>query len=177
MSEKIGISEEEFERKLAEVRKRNITPLGGELAYLITNDSDYTGKVKKQLFKKVGIQVKLKKNVSKLMKTLNREIGVLDGREAFNLVNLVNPDLIILDLMLPVLHGYEVLRRIKKNMRMSHILLVILSAKTLKMNIDKGMRLDADDYAIKLFSVAELVIKVKDSLKNKMNVHKEFTCL
>ena len=54
LSEKVGISEEEFERSLTEVRKRNITPLGGKLAYLIT----------KQLFKEVGIQVKLKKNVS-----------------------------------------------------------------------------------------------------------------
>lgn len=75
LSEKIGINEEEFERKLIEVRKRNITPLGGELAYLITNDPDYKGKVTKQLFKEVGMQMKLKKNISKLMKTLNRGIG------------------------------------------------------------------------------------------------------
>ncbi|MCK4533561.1 haloacid dehalogenase-like hydrolase, partial [bacterium] len=53
LSERIGISEEEFERKFTEVRKRNITPLGGELAYLITNDMDYKGKVTKQLFKEV----------------------------------------------------------------------------------------------------------------------------
>ena len=53
---------------------------------------------------------------------------------------------------------------------------VILSAKTLKIDIDRGMRLGADDYVIKPFSVAELVIKVKKSLKNKINVHKEFTC-
>ncbi len=75
MSEKIGINEEGFERKLAEVRKRNITQLGGELAYLITNDPDYKGKVTKQLFKEVGRQMKLKKNVSKLMVTLNKGIG------------------------------------------------------------------------------------------------------
>ena len=75
LSEKIGINEEKFERKLTEVRKRNITPLGGELAYLITNDPDYKGKVTKQLFKEVGTQVKLKKDVSKLIKTLNKGIG------------------------------------------------------------------------------------------------------
>lgn len=75
MSEKIGIIEEEFEKKLTEVRKRNITPLGGELAYLITNDSDYKGRVTKQLFKEVGRQMKLKKDVSKLMQTLNKGIG------------------------------------------------------------------------------------------------------
>ena len=74
LSEKIGINEEEFERKLTEVRKRNITPLGGELAYLITNDPDYKGKVTKQLFKEIGAQVKLKNNVFKLMKTLIKGI-------------------------------------------------------------------------------------------------------
>ena len=75
LSEKIGINEETFERKLTEVRKRNITQLGGELAYLIINDPDYKGKVTKRLFKEVGMQMKLKKDVSNLMKTLNEGMG------------------------------------------------------------------------------------------------------
>ncbi len=75
LSEQIGIKEEEFERKITEVRKRNIIPLGGELAYLIANDPDYKGRVTKQLFKEVGKQMKLKKNVFKLMKILNKGIG------------------------------------------------------------------------------------------------------
>ncbi len=74
LSEKIGINEERFERKLAEVRRRNIIPLGGELAYLIINDLDYKSKVTKQLFKEVGREMKLKKNVSKLIKILKKGI-------------------------------------------------------------------------------------------------------
>lgn len=75
LSEKIGINEEEFERKITEVRRRNITQLGGELAYLIVSDSDYKGKVTKQLFKEVGTQMKLKKDVFKLMELLNKGIA------------------------------------------------------------------------------------------------------
>ncbi|MCK5305788.1 MAG: response regulator [Candidatus Omnitrophica bacterium] len=93
--------------------------------------------------------------------------GVFNGEEAFDLAGMLNPDLIILDLMLPGLHGYEVLRLIKKNMRLSHIPVVILSAKTLKEDIDKGMRLGADDYVTKPFSIADLVIRVKVLLKNR----------
>ena len=77
---------------------------------------------------------------------------------------ILNPDLIILDLMLPGLHGYEVLRLIKKNMHLSRIPIIILSAKTLKEDIEKGLKLGADAYITKPFSVAELVIKVKELL-------------
>ncbi len=74
LSEKIGIDEETFEKKLAEVRKRNIVQLGGELAQLITIDPDYKDKVTKKLFKEVGRETKLKKDVSKLMKVLEKGI-------------------------------------------------------------------------------------------------------
>lgn len=75
LSEKLGISQEKFEKKLTEVRKRNITQLGGELAYLIINDQEYKGKVAKELFEEVGSQMKLKKDVSKLMEIINKGIG------------------------------------------------------------------------------------------------------
>lgn len=91
----------------------------------------------------------------------------LDGERAFDLVRRLNPDLIILDLMLPGLHGYEVLRLIKKNIELSHIPVVILSAKALKENIDKGIQLGAEVYITKPFSVSELVLKVKEILKKE----------
>jgi HAD superfamily phosphoserine phosphatase-like hydrolase len=78
LSEKIGIDEETFEKKLAEVRKRNIVQLGGELAQLITIDPDYKGKVNKKLFKEVGKEMKLKRDVSKLMKVLDK--GIEDNK-------------------------------------------------------------------------------------------------
>lgn len=96
-----------------------------------------------------------------------RVYGALNGEKAIDLARTENPDLIILDLMLPGLHGYEVLRLLKKNMQIAHIPVVILSAKTLKEDINKGMQLGADAYITKPFSVAELVIRVKEMLKRK----------
>jgi len=75
LSEKIGIDEENFEKKLVKVRRRNIVQLGGELAQLITTDPDYKGKVSKELFKEVGREMKLKDDVSKLIKILEKGIN------------------------------------------------------------------------------------------------------
>ncbi len=74
LSEKIGIDEETFEQKLVKVRERNIVQLGGELAQLITTDPDYKGKVSKKLFHEVAKDIKLKKDVSKLIKVLDKGI-------------------------------------------------------------------------------------------------------
>ena len=94
--------------------------------------------------------------------------GALDGEKALDLARTTNPDLIILDLMLPRLHGYEIIRLIKKNMRLSCIPIIILSAKTLKEDINKGIKLGANVYISKPFSVAELLIKVKELLENRI---------
>jgi DNA-binding response OmpR family regulator len=93
-------------------------------------------------------------------------IGVFDGEKAFDLARTASPNLIILNLMLPGLHGYDVLKLIKKNMNLSRIPIVILSAKTLKEDIEKGLELGADAYITKPFNVAEIVISVKELLKN-----------
>jgi len=74
LSEKIGIDEETFEEKLVKVRTRNIVQLGGELAQLIITDPDYKGKVTKKVFHEVAKDIKLKRDVSKLMKVLEKGI-------------------------------------------------------------------------------------------------------
>jgi 2-hydroxy-3-keto-5-methylthiopentenyl-1-phosphate phosphatase len=70
LSAKIGVSSERFDRKIEDIRRRNITQLGGELAHLITQDPDYAGKVTKDLLYEAGKEVKLKKGVGDLLKIL-----------------------------------------------------------------------------------------------------------
>jgi len=70
LSAKLGISAEQFDRKIEEIKRRNIAQLGGELAHLIVRDPEYTGKVSKGLLYEVGKEVKLKKGVPELMKIL-----------------------------------------------------------------------------------------------------------
>ncbi len=71
LSGKLGVSSKEFSEKIEEIKKRNITQLGGELAYLIVNDPAYKGKVTKELLYQTGREATLKKNVPDLIKILS----------------------------------------------------------------------------------------------------------
>lgn len=68
LSAKVGVSPEEFDRKIEEIKRRNIVQLGGELAHLIIQDPDFVGKVTKDLLYEVGEEIVLKKGVNELMK-------------------------------------------------------------------------------------------------------------
>jgi len=71
LSAKLGIAQKDFTAKVEEIKKRNITQLGGELAFLIVNDPAYKGKVSRELLRQAGREVRLKKNVPDLVKILS----------------------------------------------------------------------------------------------------------
>ena len=71
------------------------------------------------------------------------------------------PDLVILDIMMPEVDGYEVFRVLKSQERTSHIPVIFLTAKSTQDDIEKGLALGADYYITKPFSGADLVRKVK----------------
>ncbi len=74
LSEKLGVSSDQFDRKIEEIKRRNIVQLGGELAHLMIRDPDYVGKVSRDLLYEVGGEVELKKGVSELINILNEGI-------------------------------------------------------------------------------------------------------
>jgi len=71
LSAKVGVSPEQFDRKIEEIKRRNIVQLGGELTHLIVRDPDYIGKVTKDLLYEVGKEIELKKGVPELIKILS----------------------------------------------------------------------------------------------------------
>ena len=87
-----------------------------------------------------------------------------DGREALDIVEKELPDIILLDVMMPEVDGYEVCQKIKNDKETAHIKIVFLSAKTKQEDIDKGYELGAVLYITKPFSSRNLITKV-DSLK------------
>lgn len=87
---------------------------------------------------------------------------VEDGEEALKAFNEFNPDLILLDLMLPGMDGYQVCREIRKE---SNIPIIMLSAKGEIFDKVLGLELGADDYMIKPFDSKELVARVKAVLR------------
>ena len=87
---------------------------------------------------------------------------VNDGESAISEASSFHPDLIILDLMLPGIDGYEVCREIRKS---SNVPIIMLSAKGETFDKVLGLELGADDYIIKPFESKELVARVKAVLR------------
>ncbi len=82
-----------------------------------------------------------------------------DGEEGLRLALEEKPDLIILDIMLPVMDGYEVCKKLR--MKGNHIPVIMLTVKNREIDKVLGLELGADDYVTKPFSVAELSARVK----------------
>lgn len=88
-----------------------------------------------------------------------------DGREAVSLFESDNFDMIILDIMLPYIDGFEIAKIVRKANPQMPILM--LTARTSKGDMVKGLELGADDYITKPFHLKELLLRVKGMLKRK----------
>lgn len=80
------------------------------------------------------------------------------------------PDLIVLDLMLPNMDGFEVLKKIKDNCQYNHIPVIILSAKSSEVDKVKGLDMGASDYITKPFGVLEFISRVKANLRKSKSL-------
>lgn len=89
-------------------------------------------------------------------------IAAFDGEQALEKFNESNPDLIILDLMLPKIEGLEVCREIRKT---STVPIIMLTAKDSEIDKVLGLELGADDYVTKPFSNRELIARVKANIR------------
>jgi DNA-binding response OmpR family regulator len=85
-------------------------------------------------------------------------IAAYDGEEGYQKALSEKPDLVILDLMLPRLNGYEVCKILKKEM--PDLPIIMLTAKSQESEIVTGLELGADDYITKPFSVLELIARI-----------------
>jgi DNA-binding response OmpR family regulator len=87
------------------------------------------------------------------------------GEEAMEAVAKHHPDLMLLDIMLPVVDGFEVCQRVRENPNWNNIRIVLVTALGNEANVTKGLDLGADAYVTKPFSNADLVAKVKELLE------------
>ncbi|MXX32733.1 MAG: response regulator transcription factor [Chloroflexi bacterium] len=93
-----------------------------------------------------------------------------DGLEGLSMARALQPDLVLLDLMLPRMDGLEVLRGIREH---SQAPVLLLTARTSEADRVKGLDLGADDYITKPFSLAELKARVRAHLRRKQEVSVE----
>ncbi len=104
--------------------------------------------------------------VEYLLKRSGYEVSVArNGAEALELVETRHPDLVVLDVMMPVKSGYEVCVRMRERPDWRHIKIIMLSAKGRDAEVAKGLSVGADLYITKPFSTRDLMRKIKELLE------------
>jgi DNA-binding response OmpR family regulator len=85
-----------------------------------------------------------------------------DGERAVQAAKELRPDLILLDIMMPKMDGYEVCQRIRSDSLLKDVSIIMLTAKGREVEREKGLALGADHYITKPFSTRQVVMKVKE---------------
>ena len=118
-------------------------------------------------------QLNIRRILSKKLKSLDYQVlTISDGREALKILNFFSPDLIVLDIMLPGINGYDICKEIRKTYMIPIIFLTALSTVGDQV---KGFELGANDYIVKPFSLEEierriLAILIKNNIKEKKSI-------
>jgi DNA-binding response OmpR family regulator len=118
---------------------------------VVLEDEEYIAKLLNYKLSTAGYSVKLYESPENVMGDLLAE----------------KPDLIISDVMMPYLNGVEFLKKIKLDISLKDIPVILLSALGNEEAVLKGLDAGASDYITKPFSTAELVLRVKKTLQNK----------
>ena len=118
----------------------------------------------------------MRENTSEILELANYQvITAANGRDGVKAAMSENPDLIICDIMMPVLDGYGVLHALSKNEQAAGIPFIFLTAKAEKSEMRKGMEMGADDYLTKPFDDIELLNAVETRLKKAEAMRMEFS--
>lgn len=115
----------------------------------------------------------VRNNLSEILQSADYQIFPAEnGASGLELIKREQPDLILCDIMMPEMDGYDVLRRVRNNQAVAATPFVFLTAKTAREDLSKGMELGADDYIMKPFTISELLNRVKTRLTKRKEVLK-----
>ncbi|MHB8259352.1 MAG: response regulator [Bacteroidia bacterium] len=118
----------------------------------------------------------VRENTAEILELANyKVIQAENGKQGVELAQLHKPDLIICDIMMPVLDGYGVIHLLSKNQDTASIPFIFLTAKSERMDFRKGMELGADDYITKPFDDTELLNAVERRLKKNELLKEKFS--
>jgi signal transduction histidine kinase/ligand-binding sensor domain-containing protein/DNA-binding response OmpR family regulator len=101
-------------------------------------------------------------------------ITASNGQEALNILTMEKPDLIVSDVMMPVVDGIELCRKVKQDMATSHIQFLLLTARGSHGNKLQGYESGADDYLVKPFELDLLKLKIRNLLSSRAQYHAQF---
>ncbi|MGI9531377.1 response regulator transcription factor [Lutimonas sp.] len=89
-----------------------------------------------------------------------------NGEQALELIQKEEPNLVFLDVMMPKMNGMEVCQKVKKELNLSHVYIILLTAKGQEVDRQKGMEMGADRYMTKPFDPDEMLAVAEEVLKN-----------
>lgn len=113
---------------------------------LIVDDEPNIVMALEYAFRKEGLEVFIARN----------------GAEALETMKIHKPNLVLMDIMMPLVNGFETLAQMKKDDSLKHIKVVLISAKNKATDMEQGLSLGADDYITKPFSVKKLISRVSE---------------
>lgn len=103
-----------------------------------------------------------------LMQRAGYEVAIArNGEDALEMVSQFRPDLVLLDVMMPKVNGFDVCQKIRDNPDLQDTKVIMLTAKGREVEVAKGMALGANSYVIKPFSTRELVAEVQRVLEEE----------
>jgi CheY-like chemotaxis protein len=102
-------------------------------------------------------------------------VEVPDSTRGYSIAEEIIPDLIICDIMMPGMDGFELCRLLKHNTKTSHIPVIMITARAGEADRINGLQTGADDYLVKPFNVRELRIRIKNLIENRRILREKFT--
>lgn len=128
--------------------------MGKQIKALIVDDEDSLRKLMVLRFEQEGFNV----------------ISADNGKDGLRLAEEEKPQVVILDILMPGMHGFEVIQRIRSNPALDKTVVVMTSAKSYKPDIDAARKLGADDYCIKPTDFDELMNVVRHHLQHRSGI-------
>lgn len=112
--------------------------------------------------------------ISTELADLYRVVTAINGKDALEVLKLETIQLIVCDVMMPILDGYEVCKYVKSNLEYSHIPVILLTAKNTLRSKITGLELGADAYIEKPFDVEHLFVQIANLLTNRSKLREYF---
>ncbi len=159
---------------------------GSSQPYILTEDHEYAreypGKSAKADYNKknpvillVDDEVEVRTLIRDYLEENYRIIEASNGENGFDIAIRNNPDIIITDVIMPVLDGIEMCRKLKEDIRTSHIPVIMLTARSSADNKIEGLETGADAYIAKPFSIDLIDAQIRNLLENRMILRNKFS--
>lgn len=106
-------------------------------------------------------------NLGEMIKDFDLDVKIAEGgQEAINIIDSFTPDIILLDLMMPHVNGWDVIDHVRKKYSKNEMVIIVVSLLSNKDNIDECYELGANDYIIKPVIKARLISSIESHLRN-----------